>query len=136
MSKVPMAISHYDLNFFLKNEGITVDDLSEAQLKEVLNFLGMEDSSHEVEEVMHRPIHSPNNSPWKGKRIVGWERQDKEWMFSKKSSVENIIASQTDGGHAAELMRMSRQSGQTAVMVEHLEKMAAQADVEVVEQVI
>ena len=137
MSKVPMAISHYDLNHFLKEEGVTVEDLSEVQLKEVLDYLGMDINSYEAEEVLHRPRYSPNNEPWKGKRLVGWERQDKDWLFSKKSSIENIIASQTDGGHAAELMRMSASGGHTAVMVGHLEKLAAQAEVEqVVEQVI
>ena len=136
MSKVPMAISHYDLNHFLKEEGVTVEDLTEIQLKEVLDFLGMDIHSFEVEEVMHRPKNTPNNAPWKGKRIVGWERQDKDWLFSRKSSVENLIASQTDGGHAAELMRMSCQNGQTAVMVGHLEKLAAQAEVEQVVEVI
>lgn len=136
MSKVPMVMSHYDLNHFLKEEGVTVEDLSEAQLKEVLDFLGMDINTYEVEEVLHRPQYSPNNEPWFGKRIVGWERQDKEWLLSKKSSIENVIASQTDGGHAAELMRMSCQNGHTAVMVGHLEKLAAQAEVEQVEQVI
>lgn len=136
MSKVPMSISHYDLNFFLQNESLTVEDLSDVQLKDVLDFLGMNFSAFEVEEVLHRPRYSPNNEPWFGKRIVGWERQDKEWLLSKKSSIENVIASQTDGGHAAELMRMSCQNGHTAVMVGHLEKLAAQAGAEQVEQVI
>lgn len=136
MSKVPMMISHYDLNHFLKEEGVTVEDLSEGQLKEVLDFLGMDINSFEVEEVLHRPKYTENHQPWKGKRIVGWERQDKQWLLGRKSSIENVIASQTDGGHAAELMRMSASGGHTAVMVGHLEKLAAQADVEQVVEVI
>ena len=136
MSKVPMAISHYDLNHFLKEEGVTVEDLSEVQLKEVLDYLGMDINTYEVEEVLHRPKYTENHQPWQGKRIVGWERQDKQWLLSCKSSIENVIASQTDGGHAAELMRMSCQNGQTAVMVGHLEKLAAQAEVEQVVEVI
>ena len=130
MSKVPLAISQYDINHCLQKEGLDISDLSDIQIKEVLEFLGMEATSYEVEEVLHRPQYSPNNQPWFGKRFIGWERQDKAWMFSKKSSIENIIASQTDGGHAAELMRMSCQNGHTAAMVGHLEKLAAQAEAE------
>lgn len=130
MSKVPLAISQYDINHCLQKEGLDISDLSDIQIKEVLEFLGMDTTDVEIEEVLHRPQYSPNNQPWFGKRFFGFERQDKSWMFSKKSSIENIIASQTDGGHAAELMRMSCQNGQTAVMVDHLEKLAAQAEVE------
>ena len=130
MSKVPLAISQYDINHCLQKEGLDISDLSDIQIKEVLEFLGMEATSYEVEEVLHRPQYSPNNQPWFGKRFLGFERQDKSWMFSKKSSIENIIASQTDGGHAAELMRMSCQNGHTAAMVGHLEKLAAQAEAE------
>ena len=130
MSKVPLAISQYDINHCLQKEGLNISDLSDIQIKEVLEFLGMEATSYEVEEVLHRPQYSPNNQPWFGKRFIGWERQDKAWMFSKKSSIENVIASQTDGGHAAELMRMSCQNGHTAAMVGHLEKLAAQAEAE------
>lgn len=135
MSKVPMAISHYDLNLFLGKMNTKVDDLSEIDLKQVLDFLGMDINSFEVEEVLHRPKHSTNNTPWFGKRFVGWERQDKDWLLSRKSSIENVIASQTDGGHAAELMRMSCQNGHTAVMVGHLEKLAAQKEAQEVEVV-
>lgn len=129
MSKVPLAISQYDINHCLQTEGLDISDLFDAQIKEVLEFLGMDTAEIEIEEVLHRPQYSPNNQPWFGKRFLGFERQDKSWMFSKKSSIENIIASQTDGGHAAELMRMSSQGGQTAIMADHLEKLAAQAEV-------
>lgn len=120
-----MVISHFDLNFFLnKEQGLTVEDLPEDELKGILYFLGMSDKDYVVEEVLHRPTKTPNNATWFGKRIVGWERQDREWLLGRKSTIENIIASQTDGGHAAELMRMSTQGGHTAVMVEHLDKLA------------
>ena len=130
MSKVVYAVSFYDVNHILKQADKCVDMLTEQEIEEILFFIGMDRKGIEVEEVLHRPKYSPNNEPWFGKRWIGFERQDKSWMFSKKSSIENIIASQTDGGHAAELMRMSCQNGHTAAMVDHLEKLAAQAEVE------
>lgn len=128
-AKIPMSISHYDLNHFLKSEWLTVEDCSKEQIDEVLFFLGMDTSHYETEEVLHRPLHTPNNEPWKGKRFIGYERQDKEWLFSKKSSIENIIASNDDVSHVADLMKMSKTGSQTEMMVNHLEKMAASAAV-------
>ena len=122
MSKVAMSISYYDLNHFLKKEWLEVDDLEKQQLDEILAYLGMDTNTYEVEEVLHRPIYSDNNEPWFGKRFIGYERQDKDWMFSKKSSIENIIASQTDVEHAAELIRMSQQANNTAYVSERMER--------------
>lgn len=122
MSKVAMCISYYDLNHFLKKEGLEVDDLKKEQLNEILSYLGMDINTYEVEEVLHRPIYSANNEPWFGKRFIGYERQDKDWMFSKKSSIENIIASQTDVEHAAELIRMSQQANNTAYVSEQMQR--------------
>lgn len=122
MSKVAMSISYYDLNHFLKKEWLEVDDLKKEQLDEILSYLGMDTNTYEVEEVLHRPIYSVNNQPWFGKRFIGYERQDKDWMFSKKSSIENIIASQTDVEHAAELIRMSQQANNTAYVSEQMQR--------------
>lgn len=122
MSKVAMCISYYDLNHFLKKEGLEVEDLKKQQLDEILSYLGMDINTYEVEEVLHRPIYSVNNQPWFGKRFIGYERQDKDWMFSKKSSIENIIASQTDVEHAAELIRMSQQANNTAYVSEQMQR--------------
>ena len=122
MSKVAMCISYYDLNHFLKKEWLEVDDLEKQQLDEILSYLGMDINTYEVEEVLHRPVYSINNEPWYGKRFIGYERQDKDWMFSKKSSIENIIASQTDVEHAAELIRMSQQANNTAYVSERMER--------------
>lgn len=122
MSKVAMCISYYDLNHFLKKEGLEVDNLKKEQLDEILSYLGMDINTYEVEEVLHRPVYSVNNEPWLGKRFIGYERQDKDWMFSKKSSIENIIASQTDVEHAAELIRMSQQANNTAYVSEQMQR--------------
>ena len=121
-SKVPLAISHYDLNHFLKKENKSVEDLTKQELNTVLHFLGMEVGSFEEEEVLHRPMHSPNNESWYGKRFIGNERQDHAWLFSKKSSIDNIIASNDDLDHVQDLMNMSRQSNNTGYIAEQIER--------------
>lgn len=128
-SKVPMSVSFYDLNYFLAKEGLTVEDCTEEQIKEILFFLGMETEGYEVEEVLHRPLYTPNNSPWKGKRYIGWERRDKEWLYSKKSSIENVIACNDDVEHVQDLMNMSRISNNTLEIAKHIEKHAEKQEV-------
>lgn len=111
MAKIPCSVSFYDVNYVLSEINKEVGDLSPIEIQEVLYFLGMDSEGVEVEEVMHRPLHSPNNEPWQGKRFLGVERQDKEWLYSGKSSLENVIASQTDMGHKRDLVKMSQQRG-------------------------
>lgn len=123
-SKIPMSVSYYDLNYFLAKEGLTVEDCTKEQIEEILFFLGMEKERYETEEVLHRPLYSPNNEPWKGKRFIGWERRDKEWLFSKKSSIENVIACNDDVEHVQDLMNMSRLSNNTLEIAQHIEKHA------------
>lgn len=123
-SKIPMSVSYYDLNYFLGKEGLTVEDCTKEQIEEILFFLGMEKEHYETEQVLHRPLYSPNNEPWMGKRFIGWERQDKEWLFSKKSSIENVIACNDDVEHVQDLMNMSRLSNNTLEIAQHIEKHA------------
>lgn len=123
-SKIPMSVSYYDLNYFLGKEGLTVEDCTKEQIEEILFFLGMEKERYETEEVLHRPLYSLNNEPWKGKRFIGRERQDKEWLFSKKSSIENVIACNDDVEHVQDLMNMSRLSNNTLEIAQHIEKHA------------
>lgn len=123
-SKIPMSVSYYDLNYFLAKEGLTVEDCTKEQIEEILFFLGMEKERYETEEVLHRPLYSLNNEPWKGKRFIGRERQDKEWLFSKKSSIENVIACNDDVEHVQDLMNMSRLSNNTLEIAQHIEKHA------------
>ena len=122
MTKTPMCISHYDLNHFLQKEDLTVEDLTKEQLDEVLFFLGMDVSAYETETILHRPKYTPNNESWEGKRIFGWERQDKQWLFSRKSTIENVVNSNDDLAHKAELIRMSQQSNNTGYIVEQAER--------------
>lgn len=123
-SKIPMSVSYYDLNYFLGKEGLTIEDCTKEQIEEILFFLGMEKERYETEEVLHRPLYYPNNEPWMGKRFIGWERQDKEWLYSKKSSIENVIACNDDVEHVQDLMNMSRLSNNTLEIAQHIEKHA------------
>ena len=119
MSKVVYAVSFYDVNHILKQADKCVDMLAEQEIEEILFYIGMEKKGIEVEEVLHRPKYSPNNEPWFGKRWLGFERQDKEWLFSSKSTIENVIQSQTDMDHKRDLVLMSQQS--TSNIVEFCE---------------
>lgn len=110
MAKVPFNVSVFDLNHVLSQVDKTVDDLTQQEIEEILFSIGMDKKGIETEEVMHRPMYSHNHQPWFGKRYTGFERQDKEWMYySGKCSLENIISSQGDADHKADLMMMSRQ---------------------------
>lgn len=111
MAKIPFSVSFYDVDYVLSEIDKTTESLSPEEIKEVLFYLGMEAEGVEIEEVIHRPIHSPNNKAWQGKRFIGMERQDKEWLYSGKSSLENVIASQTDMSHKRDLVMMSQQRG-------------------------
>ena len=122
MSKTPFNVSQYDLNHVLKPTGKQIENLSLEELEEILFFVGMDKKGIEVETVLHRPKYSPNNEPWLGERYSGFERQDREWMFSSKCSLENVIHSQTDLDHKRDLVMMSRQSNNTAEMIEMAEE--------------
>ena len=103
--KTPMAVSYYDLNRFLAKADKAVEDLSKQALEDVLHYIGMERGPKQVEDVLHRPIHG-NKLPWKGKRILGYERRDGEWM-GKGTSLENVIHIQEDVEHKKDLIIMS-----------------------------
>ena len=122
MSKTPFNVSQYDLNHVLKPTGKQIENLSLEELEEILLFVGMDKKGVEVEEVLHRPKFSANNEPWLGKRFTGFERQDKEWLYGGKCSLDNIIHSQTDLDHKRDLVMMSRQSNNTAEMIEMAEE--------------
>lgn len=103
--KTPMAVSYHDLNHFLEKVDKVVEDLTKQELEDVLHYIGMERGYKQVEDVLHRPIHG-NKLPWKGKRILGYERQDAEWMCNK-TSLENVIHIQGDVEHKKDLIVMS-----------------------------
>ncbi len=122
MSKTPFNVSQYDLNHVLKPTGKQIENLSLEELEEILFFVGMDKKGIEVETVLHRPKYSPNNEPWLGERYSGFERQDREWLYGGKSTLDNVISSQTDLDHKRDLVMMSRQSNNTAEMIEMAEE--------------
>ena len=122
MAKVPFNVSVFDLNHVLNQVGKTVESISKEELEEILFYVGMDKKGVGVEEVLHRPKYSPNNEPWLGKRYSGFERQDREWLYGGKSTLDNVISSQTDMDHKRDLVMMSRQSNNTAEMIEMAEE--------------
>ena len=100
-----MAVSYYDLNHFLSKADKVVEDLTKQELEDVLHYIGMERGPKQVEDVLHRPIYG-SKLPWKGKRILGYERRDTEWMC-KGTSLENVIHIQKDVEHKKDLIIMS-----------------------------
>ena len=122
MAKVPFNVSEFDLNHVLNQVGKTVESLTKQELEDVLFYVGMDKKGIEIEKVLHRPQFSPNNEPRLGNRYSGFERQDREWMFSSKCSLENVIHSQSDLDHKRDLVMMSRQSNNTAEMIEMAEE--------------
>ena len=122
MAKVPFNVSVFDLNHVLAQVGKSTKDLSQEELETILFQLGMDSKGVEVETVLHRPKYSPNNEPWLGERYSGFERQDREWLYGGKSTLDNVISSQTDLDHKRDLVMMSRQSNNTAEMIEMAEE--------------
>lgn len=121
MAKVPFSVSEFDLNHVLNQVGKTVESLTKQELEDVLFYVGMDRKGIEIEKVLHRPQFSPNNEPWLGNRYSGFERQDREWMFSSKCSLENVIHSQSDLDHKKDLVMMSRQANYTLEECERAE---------------
>ncbi len=113
MAKVPFNVSEFDLNHVLSQAGKTVESLTKQEFEDVLFYVGMDRKGITIEKVLH---------PWLGNRYSGFERQDREWMFSSKCSLENVIHSQTDLDHKRDLVMMSRQSNNTAEMIEMAEE--------------
>ncbi len=124
MSKTPFNVSQYDLNHVLKPTGKQIENLSLEELEEILFFVGMDKKGIEVETVLHRPKYSPNNEPWLGERYSGFERQDREWLYGGKSTLDNVISSQTDMEHKKDLLMMSRQANYTLEECERAESVS------------
>lgn len=121
MAKVPFNVSEFDLNHVLNQVGKTVESLTKQELEDVLFYVGMDKKGIEVEKVLHRPQFSPNNEPWLGNRYSGFERQDREWLYGGKSTLDNVISSQTDMEHKKDLLMMSRQANYTLEECERAE---------------
>ena len=107
-TKTPISISLFDIGVLLERNGASLKDYSDDNLKEALYSIGFDKKYLEEEVVMHRPIFSPNNQPWYGKRFISFERQDKEWKQHRLCSLENIIGANEDMDHRIDLIRMSQ----------------------------
>lgn len=120
MAKVFKTVSMYDVCHLLAKGGVNIKDVSKEDLNKALYSIGFQEEGIEIEtDILHRPIFSPNNEPWLGSRFIGFERQDREWLCSKHSTLENIIGSQTDRDHQRDLIMMSVQSNNTADIIDH-----------------
>lgn len=124
MAKVPFNVSVFDLNSVLAQMDKSTKDLSSEELEAILFQLGMDKKGVEVETVLHRPKYSPNNEPWLGERYSGFERQDREWLYGGKSTLDNVISSQTDMEHKKDLLMMSRQANYTLEECERAESVS------------
>lgn len=124
MAKVPFNVSVFDLNVVLSEVDKSTKDLSNEELEAILFQLGMDSKGIEVETVLHRPKYSPNNEPWLGERYSGFERQDREWLYGGKSTLDNVISSQTDMEHKKDLLMMSRQANYTLEECERAESVS------------
>lgn len=107
-TKTPISLSLFDIEVLLERNGASLKDYSDDNLKEALYSIGFDKKYLEEEVVMHRPIFSPNNQPWYGKRFISFERQDKEWKQHRLCSLENIIGANEDMDHRIDLIRMSQ----------------------------
>lgn len=121
MSKVLISLSFFDIAAALESDGQAVSDYTEEQIHDALYEIGFARKHIDVEEVLHRPKLSPNNEPWFGKRYISFERQDREWLYSGKSTLENIISAQDDSIHRRDLMIMSMESNNTLHICEAME---------------
>ena len=122
MSKVLKTLSLFDVEDVLKQIDKTLKDFPCQEIEDALFSIGFDRRNIEVEhDVLHRPMRSPNNNPWNGSRFVGYERQDRSWLFSGKSTLENDIASQHDNDHRRDLVTMSMQPNFTAAILSHME---------------
>lgn len=122
MAKVLKVLSQFDIDKVLGDIGKTLKDFPCQEVEDALFSIGFDRKGLEVEhDILHRPMFSVNNEPWLGSRIIGFERQDREWLFSGRSTLENIIGSQKDSDHRRDLAMMSAQSNNTATIIEHIE---------------
>lgn len=120
MSKVPISVSMFDIEYVINTAGKSLEDFSQEEINNALHEIGFQVQHIEIEECLHRPFFSPNNEPWKGKRFVSFERQDTEWLRSGKATLENIIYANEDETHKLDLLMMSQRATPTADIIDHI----------------
>ena len=111
-------LSSYDLEKVLESQGtLTVDSLLE-----VLWSLGFDTQNYEITEqyAYHRPVLAKTSEPWYGKRWIGMERKDAEWVNSKYSSLDVRVATAGFSDLGDVVGVMGRQSNFTGDLLDHM----------------
>lgn len=122
---VEKNVSLYDLMQEPKaNQAIKLEDKEE--LEEVLEQIGFDLSLgwEFSEPINHRPRTMKNNHTWTGPMVLGYERQDKEWLKSGFASEEAIIEYCPDPHLRAHLKTIGKQVNYTGALIDEMKKHA------------
>ena len=111
-------LSSYDLEKILESHGTP----SGWSLLEVLWSLGFDTQNYEITEqyAYHRPVLAKTSEPWYGKRWIGMERKDAEWVNSKYSSLDVRVATAGFSDLGDVVGVMGRQSNFTGDLLDHM----------------
>lgn len=111
-------LSSYDLEKVLESHGT----LTGNSLLEVLWSLGFDTQNYEITEqyAYHRPVLAKTSEPWYGKRWIGMERKDAEWVNSKYSSLDVRVATAGFSDLGDIVGVMGRQSNFTGDLLDHM----------------
>ena len=111
-------LSSYDLEKVLESHGT----LTGNSLLEVLWSLGFDTQNYEITEqyAYHRPVLAKTSEPWYGKRWIGMERKDAEWVNSKYSSLDVRVATAGFSDLGDIVGVMGKQSNFTADLITHM----------------
>ena len=111
-------LSSYDLEKILESHGTP----SGWSLLEVLWSLGFDTQNYEITEqyAYHRPVLAKTSEPWYGKRWIGMERKDAEWVNSKYSSLDVRVATAGFSDLGDVVGVMGKQSNFTGDLLDHM----------------
>lgn len=111
-------ISSYDLDKVLQPEATP----SGEELLDMLWGLGVDVKNFEVVEqyAYHRPLLAKSYEPWYGKRWIGMERKDAEWVNSKYSSLDVRVATAGFSDLGNVIGVMAKQSNFTGDLLDHM----------------
>lgn len=106
-TNVPYSLSFFDLlQYPLFKMAARLDDTK--LMKTIFYEAGLDVSKgFEIIERLHRPVTS--NQPWKGLRVEGFERLDRDYIQNMRPSLDAVIASSGDESLIAELRSLNPQ---------------------------
>lgn len=116
---IPMRyLSAYDLDKFLQPSTIPDD----AELLELLWAFGFDTRNFEVIEqhAYHRPVFALSYAPQYGRRWIGLERKDDQWVDSKYSSLDVRVATAGFSDLGNVIGVMAKQSNFTGDLLDHM----------------